>query len=99
MPETWLNGWPRLGEDAVLIGTGVHCVGCGRGRGITCVVIPADWEPPARMPDWPFPEDACPVCTLSERLWAAPAPRPPVAPGRECRVCGGTGERPMHALP
>lgn len=56
----WLNGWPRISPHQVLIGTGVHCVGCGKLQGVTCVVFPEDWE--ARPePDWPFTEVDCPI--------------------------------------
>ena len=62
----WLHGWGRLGDDGiqVLMGTGVHCVGCGVSHGVTTVVIPDDWEPPTLEPEWPFPEGDCPVCAL-----------------------------------
>lgn len=85
----WLNGWPRLGRDAVLLGTGVYCVGCGKFGGVTCVAVDFDWTPPETEPDWPFPEDDCPVHNPTDR-YAQPAPPPKDL----CRVCGGTGERP-----
>lgn len=76
----WLHGWPRLGDNgtSVLIGTGVYCVGCGKSRGVTTVAFPEDWQPPGPDPDWPFPEDACPVCALVDevaKLVSGPAPR------------------------
>ncbi len=58
----WLKGWPRMGPAAVLIGTGVHCLGCGDLRGITSVVIDEHWTPPAELPSWPFRVGDCPVC-------------------------------------
>jgi len=61
--EHWLNGWPRIGTS-VLIGTGVHCVGCGVFHGVTCVAFEEDWQPPEKMPDWPFEQDSCPICEL-----------------------------------
>jgi hypothetical protein len=60
----WLNGWPRLGNDgsAVLMGTAVHCIGCGRFLGITTVVFPEGWQPPGPDPIWPLSQDDCPIC-------------------------------------
>lgn len=59
----WLNGWPRMGDGrGVLIGSGVHCVCCGKCFGVTCVAIPEDWEPPGPTPTWPFGESDCPLC-------------------------------------
>jgi hypothetical protein len=61
----WLHGWPRMGRGtSVLIGTSVHCVGCGRFHGVTCVVFPDRWEAPGPDPEWPFGEVDCPVCYL-----------------------------------
>lgn len=60
--QPWMNGWPRISISAMLIGTGVHCVGCGHCMGITCVAFPEDWEPPGPDPAWPFGEADCPVC-------------------------------------
>lgn len=75
----WLHGWGRLypehGGVSVLMGTGTYCVGCGRDQGVICVVIEDDWEPPGPEPDWPFPQDACPVCWLREH-WNPPDPWP-----------------------
>jgi|SRR6267154_2657892 len=74
----WLNGWPLLGRT-VLVGSGVHCAGCGKDFGMTCVAIPEGYVAPEKLPDWPFDEDNCPVHwqpedargpTLSERLAA-----------------------------
>ena len=61
-PQPWLNGWPRIGRREVLIGTGCHCVCCGRIHGITSVAFPPDWEPPGPEPEWPFGEQDCPLC-------------------------------------
>lgn len=63
--EGWLNGWPRMGNN-VLLGSAVHCAGCGKFSGVTCVVIPLNWTPPEKDPDWPFEEDTCPICPVSE---------------------------------
>lgn len=61
-PQPWLNGWSRINDGrTVLLGTVVCCVCCGREQGITCVVFPADWEPPP-TPVWPFGRDDCPLC-------------------------------------
>lgn len=60
-PEAWLNGWTRSG-NIVLLGTGVHCAGCGRDFGTATVFIAPDWTPPAHEPDYPFERDTCPVC-------------------------------------
>jgi len=70
--EQWLHGWPRHG-DAVLIGTGTHCAGCGRVTGTFGAVIPEGWEPPGPEPAWPFPESDCPVCALREAGRGEPA--------------------------
>lgn len=61
----WLNGWPRDTIGTVRIGTGVHCVCCGRCHGVVCTVFPPDWEPPELAPAWPFTEADCPLCPLS----------------------------------
>jgi hypothetical protein len=62
-PGDWLHGWPLLeGGLSVLMGTGVYCAGCGRWWGVTTVAIDEDWTPPDRTPEWPFPQDDCPVC-------------------------------------
>lgn len=61
MAEEWLNGWARTG-DGVLIGTGVHCAGCGRLHGVTSVAIDESTIWPDSEPDWPFPLGDCPVC-------------------------------------
>ncbi len=57
----WLNGWPR-DLRTVLIGSGVHCICCGRLAGVTCVAFPEDWVPPGPEPVWPFGQDDCPLC-------------------------------------
>lgn len=64
--EAVWHGWPRPDENglSVLIGTGVHCAGCGRFHGITSVAFDEGWEPPGPEPDWPYPQDACPVCEV-----------------------------------
>lgn len=79
---TWLNGWPLLPNyRSVLMGTGVHCSGCGKFFGIACVGFSENYVEPEREPDWPFDEDKCPICyepastgkrepTIDERLAA-----------------------------
>ncbi len=67
--EKWLHGWPRLnGGSAVLMGTNVLCIGCGRDVGVTTVAITEGWKPPGPTPDWPFDEANCPVCATRERF-------------------------------
>ncbi len=67
--QPWLHGWPRMGDGtAVLIGSSVHCVGCGYSHGVITVVLDGDWNPPAKLPDWPFGDADCPVCLLYARL-------------------------------
>lgn len=63
--QSWMHGWPRLSSHGILIGTGVHCVCCGRCEGVTCVAFTEDWEPPGPHPDWPFGEQDCPLCTVA----------------------------------
>lgn len=58
--ETWLNGWSRDSAE-VLLGTGVHCAGCGMFLGLACVSFEAGWTPPKEYPTWPFDEETCPV--------------------------------------
>lgn len=61
--RSWLNGWPALdGDLSVLMGTGVHCIGCGWLLGVTTVVFDEGWEPPGPEPEWPFAQDDCPIC-------------------------------------
>jgi hypothetical protein len=68
--EAWLNGWPRHDDaDTVLIGSGVHCAGCGHFMGITTVAIEAGYVAPTKLPDWPFNESSCPLCAMRPRLW------------------------------
>jgi hypothetical protein len=62
-PVDWLHGWLNLGEDTVLIGTGLYCVYCGADWGVTTVAIDPDWVPPP-TPDWPLKPEHCPVCVL-----------------------------------
>ena len=73
--EKWLNGWMRQG-DTVLIGSGLHCVGCGFFLG-TCCVILSDCAMPSREdPDYPFEQASCPVCQLRNRERDEPPSRP-----------------------
>ncbi len=69
--EAWLNGWSRMGTS-VLVGTGVHCAGCGKFNGIACVAFGPDYVAPEKEPDWPFNEADCPLCMWREN---PPAPR------------------------
>lgn len=64
----WLNGWGRAGPTAVLIGTTVHCVGCGKFQGVATVGFEEGYKPPEKEPAWPFQEDDCPVCYLTDLL-------------------------------
>ncbi len=66
----WLNGWPQMYRVRVLIGTGVHCIGCGAFRGTTTVAFPEGYTSPPEPPDWPFDEGNCPVCVTAEDLEA-----------------------------
>lgn len=62
----WLHGWERS-EDGLSVYTfgSTHCVGCGRWDGGLAAIALSDDDPPLPAdPDWPFPEDACPVCRL-----------------------------------
>lgn len=61
-----------MGTSGVLIGTSVHCVGCGKCRGITTVALTEDWIEPEQLPDWPFKEDSCPVCELEKLVRVYP---------------------------
>lgn len=63
---SWLNGWPRMGDFTVLVGNGVHCLGCGHDRGITTVAISEDWRAPGPEPAWPLAEDGCPICAVMD---------------------------------
>lgn len=84
-PESWLNGWPLLSSDAtVLIGTAVHCAGCGRFGGIATVALSPGWVPPPNSPEWPFSKQRCPICYMrdhweprrDEASWPKGKPRP-----------------------
>ena len=87
--ETWLNGWYRNGST-VLIGPGVHCAGCGRSFGVTCVAFSEGYVAPEKDPDWPFDEETCPLCatqavdtkspSLDERLAAFKAAKQRLGP-------------------
>lgn len=59
--EHWLNGWART-KDHVLIGTLIHCSGCGRISGMASVVFVEGQTEPEKHPDWKFNEVDCPVC-------------------------------------
>ena len=66
----WMNGWPWATADSIiLLGSGLHCVGCGQGLGTTCVAMGEDWQPPGPEPEWPFGRGPrqCPVCRLREQ--------------------------------
>jgi hypothetical protein len=62
----WLNGWPRTGDFTVLVGNSSRCIGCGRDRGITSVVIAEDWTP-GPEPVWPL-ASPCRICTGLDEL-------------------------------
>ena len=96
---TWLNGWPIMQSyRTVLMGSSVHCSGCGKYFGITCVCGTPGWVPPEKNPDWPFDEDKCPICyepetpmhepTIDDRLAAYKA----AAARRAARVSGSHPE-------
>lgn len=73
--EKWLNGWCRMGSE-VLVGTSVHCAGCGKDHGTACVAF--DGSPlPDKSPDWPFEESTCPLCEMRDRLWSNQPTVPP----------------------
>ena len=58
--EKWLNGWTRKG-DVIWMGQ-PYCAGCGKSLGLTCVVLMGDEVFPEKEPDFPFPQDDCPLC-------------------------------------
>lgn len=62
--EAWLHGWPRVDWDAVQMGNGTYCLGCGKLTGMVCIVPSFDDVNGAEPtdPDWPFQEDDCPLC-------------------------------------
>jgi hypothetical protein len=59
--QPWMNGWPRMSLQTMLVGSGVECVCCGRCRGVTCVAIDPDWIAPPPI-TYPFSEADCPLC-------------------------------------
>lgn len=59
--ESWLNGWHRS-NHTVIVGAGMHCAGCGKFYGLTCVVIDPNDTRPKSDPNWPFEEQNCPIC-------------------------------------
>jgi len=63
--EKWLNGWHRQG-DTVWMGQ-PHCAGCGRLLAVVCVIIPEDYVFPDKPPDFPFPQEDCPLCQKEYR--------------------------------
>jgi hypothetical protein len=62
--EPWMHGWARIGLTHVLVGTRVHCVGCGKFYETTSIAIDPDWTAPSQEPDWPFSEQHCPAHQL-----------------------------------
>ena len=68
----YLNGWHKDDDYNVLVGNGLHCLGCGTCRGIICVTHHPEDVFPEKMPDYPFPEQDCPVC----RLWESEGSEP-----------------------
>jgi len=75
----YLNGWPRISVDTVMMGTAGHCIGCGRFTGTGAVVFEEGWAPPGPEPIWPFTEDDCPVCFWQE-VWRRGGFAPEEAP-------------------
>lgn len=64
----WLNGWRKeKGNDQILVGTSICCIGCGRSLGTVCVVIDETHQCPSKEPDWPFLQNDCPVCIKEYR--------------------------------
>ena len=64
----WLNGWYYNEGATILVGSMVHCVGCGKQYGVTCVVIDASYTFPDKAPEWPFSVDNCPICQLAAKI-------------------------------
>lgn len=63
----WLNGWKReLGTHFILIKSELCCVGCGRNWGSAAYAHTPGYVESREAPDWPFPEDDCPVCENSQ---------------------------------
>lgn len=48
-------------DSNILMGTSLHCAGCGKLNGVICVVIEEDYDFPEKTPNWPFDEENCPV--------------------------------------
>ena len=71
VPESldWLHGWPRISVTVVLMGTGLHCIGCGKCHGITPVAYRGETPFPDKTPEWPFKEGACPICNLEKQVF------------------------------
>jgi hypothetical protein len=63
----WLHGYMRIG-DLVHIKGMACCAGCGRPLGVAPIlgiVVPDNIHPVAPpLPDWPFPQDDCPLCAM-----------------------------------
>jgi hypothetical protein len=64
--EKWLNGWTHSG-GAVLLGSALLCVGCGKYYGTTCFCPSEGASMPDKDPDWPFNESSCPLCKAFEK--------------------------------
>lgn len=62
----WLHGWSRDSPQTVRVGSGIHCVCCGRCHGVVCTVFDPDVDDPPR-PEYPFTEADCPICPKDGR--------------------------------
>lgn len=62
MINDWTHGHPRRGRY-ILIGSVVHCAGCGLAHGVVTAAIDVDTPVGQRaLPNFPFPVGDCPVC-------------------------------------
>ncbi len=82
MSQDWLNGWFYDGTDTMLVGVMVHCVGCGKEFGMTCVFFPEGWKEPGPVPNWAFNQDKCPICDLRARVWGTVPSQPQPEPAQ-----------------
>lgn len=83
----WLNGWPRIDNRFVLMGTGIYCAGCGKDHGVITVAFPDGYKSPEKDPDWPFPAESCPVCEAFAREGFDSWPPRTVELYRRLKVC------------
>ena len=84
--EQWLNGWPRSGLYGVMMGSAIHCVGCGKFHGVTTIAITEDHEWPTNDPAWPFDDEHCPVHKNYELLRNLSTDMH-MASNRPCKTC------------